>query len=139
MIFLLYMLSGWCTRWKDGTPDVEFQGRHLETQSAQAEDATGRIKLQLWEDQIGMLSYGKSYRFTSLTTREFDGELFLTTTKETEIEEIPPLPGLGDISPHEEKEEPMTSLYGVINRAEVAVSRSCGNSTIWQTEFNPKN
>ncbi|KAG1934016.1 immunoglobulin omega chain [Pimephales promelas] len=77
---------------------------------------TNMIKLQLWDDQIGLICYGKCDQFTSLTTREFDGELFITTTKETEIQEIPSWPGLGDIIPHKETEQPVTAVSGVINR-----------------------
>lgn len=94
-----------------------------------------RIKLQLWDDQIGLICYGKCDQFTSLTTREFDGELFITTTKETEIQEIPSWPGLGDIIPHKETEQPVTAVSGVINRPRSLCPATEG---IAHFEFFPK-
>lgn len=43
------------------------------------------------------MSKGESYKFTHLTTREYNGEMSLSTTKETIIEKVPLLFGLGSI------------------------------------------
>lgn len=120
------------------TKNVEYQGRQLETKTSILEDITGKIKVQLWEDQVGSVSYGETYQFTNLTTREFKGELFLTTTKDTIIEKVQPLLGLGPIPPNTTTEEPVKSIYGIINRAKVLVSRCCGNCKFWQVSFETK-
>lgn len=54
-----------------GTENVEFQGRQLETQSAQVEDVTGRIKLQLWEGQVGLLSENSTENSENSTENYF--------------------------------------------------------------------
>lgn len=95
---------------KVGTKTVQYQGRNLETQTSVLEDCTGKIKLKLWEDQVGSVSHGETYTFTQLNTREFTSELFLTTTKQTTVEKVAPLPGLGPIPPPENKEEDRKSV-----------------------------
>ncbi len=115
------------------------QGRQVETQSVIIEDGSGKIRLQLWESQVGMVLFGKTYTFSNLSTREFSGELFVTTTRQTSIEQVRSLPGLGAIVPCEVREDPVISVCGEIIRAEVAVSRTCGNCRCAQTEFDPKN
>ncbi len=102
------------------------------------EDGSGKIRLKLWESQVGMVLFGKTYTFSNLSTREFSGELFVTTTRQTSIEQVRSLPGLGAIVPCEVREDPVLSVCGEIIRAEVAVSRTCGNCRCAQTEFDPK-
>ncbi|KAJ8364911.1 hypothetical protein SKAU_G00137420 [Synaphobranchus kaupii] len=65
------------------------KGDKVEVQTCYAEDTTGRIKLQLWGDQIGTFSDGCSYNFTNLSTREFARKLFLTTTRKSTILQMP--------------------------------------------------
>ncbi|KAF4114196.1 hypothetical protein G5714_004419 [Onychostoma macrolepis] len=123
---------------KAGTDNVELQGRPVETQSVIVQDGSGKIRLQLWESQVGQALFGKTYKFSNLSTREFNGELFVTTTRQTSIEQVGPLPGLGAIVSCEVREDPVISVCGEVIRAEVAVSRTCGNCRCAQTEFQPK-
>ncbi len=111
---------------------TELQGRQVETQSVIIEDGSGKIRLQLWESQVGMVLFGKTYTFSNLSTREFSGELFVTTTRQTSIEQVRSVPGLGAIVPCE---DPVLSVCGEIIRAQVAVSRTRGNCRCAQTEF----
>ncbi|KAL0148848.1 hypothetical protein M9458_055857, partial [Cirrhinus mrigala] len=120
------------------TQNVEVRGRHLETQSVLVEDVSGKIRVQLWESQEGLVLFGKTYKFNNLSTREYQGELFVTTTRQTTIEEVRPLPGLGAIAPCDVREDPVISVCAEITRAEVAVSRTCGNCRSAQMEFDPK-
>lgn len=117
---------------------MEFQGRQLETQSVTVEDAGGKIRLQLWESQVGVALFGKTYKFCNLSTREFNGEFFLTTTRQTTIEEARPLPGLGAIVSCDVREDPIISVCAEITRAEVTVSRTCGNCRCAQMDFQSK-
>ncbi len=100
---------------------TELQGRQVETQSVIIEDGSGNIRLQLCESQVGMVLFGKTYTFSNLSTREFSCELFVTTTRQTSIEQVRSLPGLGAIVPCE---DPGISVCSEIIRAEVAVSRT---------------
>ncbi len=142
-LYLVYLLifyqigevTGHIVHLKAGT---ELQGRQVETQSVIIEDGSGKIRLKLWESQVGMVLFGKTYTFSNLSTREFSGELFVTTTRQTSIEQVRSLPGLGAIVPCEVREDPVLSVCGEIIRAEVAVSRTCGNCRCAQTEFDPK-
>ncbi|KAI2646309.1 Single-stranded DNA binding protein Ssb [Labeo rohita] len=120
------------------TENVEVQGRQLETQSVLVEDASGKVRVQLWESQVGLVLFGKTYKFHNLSTREYQGELFVTTTRQTTVEEVRPLPGLGAIAPCEVREDPVICVCAEVTRAEVAVSRTCGNCRSAQMEFDPK-
>ncbi|KAJ8364914.1 hypothetical protein SKAU_G00137450 [Synaphobranchus kaupii] len=79
---------------KGSTEVVRVQGDKVEVQTCYAEDVTGRIKLQLWGDQIGTFSDGCSYNFTNLSTREFTRKLFLTTTRKSTILQMPDMQGI---------------------------------------------
>ncbi|KAL0152506.1 hypothetical protein M9458_052229 [Cirrhinus mrigala] len=104
------------------TAMVEIQGR---------QDASGTIRVQLWESQVGVVCFGKTYK-------EFQGELFLTTTRETTVEAVSSLPGLGAMPRCDVKEDPVVSVTGEVIRAEVTVSRTCGNCKTAQVDFQPK-
>ncbi|RXN20122.1 hypothetical protein ROHU_025160 [Labeo rohita] len=81
-------LTGQTVHLRASTEMVEIQGRQVETQSVMLQDASGTIRVQLWETQVGVVSFGKTYKFIQLSTREFQGELFLTTTRETTVEAV---------------------------------------------------
>ncbi len=87
-------VTGRIVHLKAGT---ELQGRQVETQSVIIEDGSGKTRLQLWESQV---LFGKTYTFSNL--REFSCELFVTTTRQTSIEQVQSLPGLGAIVPCED-------------------------------------
>ncbi len=89
-------VTGRIVHLKAGT---ELQGRQVETQSVIIEDGSGKIRLQLWESQV---LFGKTYTFSNLSTREFSCELCVTTTRQTSIEQVQSLPGLGAIVPCED-------------------------------------
>ncbi|XP_026109895.1 uncharacterized protein LOC113082483 [Carassius auratus] len=131
-------VTGRIVHLRAGTDNVEFQGRQLETQSVIFEDASGKIRLQLWESQVGVVLFGKTYKFSNLSTREFQGELFVTTTRQSTIEEVGPLSGMGAIVPCDVREDPVISLCAEIIRAEVIVSRTCGNCKCSQTDFDSR-
>ncbi len=92
-------VTGRIVHLKAGT---ELQGRQVETQSVIIEDGSGNIRLQLCESQVGMVLFGKTYTFSNLSTREFSCELCVTTTRQTSIEQVQSLPGLGAIVPCED-------------------------------------
>lgn len=64
-VFLINILSRMHTHWTHSAPDHRDGERRIsretETQSALVEDVTGKIRLQLWEGQVGLVLYGKTY------------------------------------------------------------------------------
>ncbi len=95
------------------------------------EDASGKIQVQLWESQVGLVLFGKTYKLTQLSTRKFHIELFATTTRQSTIEEV-----ICRSNYCEVKEDPVISVCAVVTRVEVAVSRTCRNCS--QKEFESK-
>ncbi|KAG9273895.1 hypothetical protein AMEX_G10668 [Astyanax mexicanus] len=51
-------------------------------------DRTSRIQLSLWDNQMSMVKEGQSYTFTNLSTRNFMGQLVLTSTRQTKIQSL---------------------------------------------------
>ncbi|RXN14947.1 hypothetical protein ROHU_028415 [Labeo rohita] len=131
-------LTGRIVHLRASTEMVEIQGRQVEMQSVMLQDASRTIRVQLWESQVGVVSFGKTYKFTKLSTREFQGELFLTTTRETTVEAVSSLPGLGAMPRCDVKEDPVVSVSGEVIRAEMTVSLTCGNCKTAQVDFQPK-
>ncbi|RXN18139.1 ATP-dependent DNA helicase PIF1 [Labeo rohita] len=131
-------LTGQIVHLRASTEMVEIQGRQVETQSVMLQDASGTIRVQLWETQVGVVSSGKTYKFTQLSTREFQGELVLTMTRETTVEAVSSLPGPGAMPRCDVKEDPVVSVSGEVIRVEVTVSRTCRNCKTAQVDFQPK-
>lgn len=111
-------------------------GAKVETQTCYVQDATGQVKLQLWAGQIGQVLCGHSYRMRNLSTREYVGSIFLTTTRNTEIVETKEVAGASSFVQFEVEEEQVTTYIGSIVRAEIAVSKKCTKCQAWQLEFN---
>lgn len=58
-------------------------------QDIKISDECGSGRLTVWQDEIGKMDVGKSYRLSDVMVREFRGQKFLSTLKEkSEIEEI---------------------------------------------------
>lgn len=118
------------------TEMVDVRGSSMETQECHVEDETGLIVLHLWDSQIGCLIAGHRYRIHNLKTREFDNSFFITTTPYSHFEELEPGP-----SPHGDfvvQRDPVITVIGQINAAEIAVSQRCTKCQIWQQAFNEK-
>ena len=63
-------------------------------------DSSGSMRLTVWEEVVGEVVEGKSYRFKGMMVREFKGKKFLSTSKtDSELLEI------GDIGEVEVEEE----------------------------------
>lgn len=77
-----------------GSSPKTIQRRGVESKvlSVAIADESSQIKLQLWDSQISAVKMHSSYTFTNLSVREYDGEKFLTTTKNSAIEEIDAVP-----------------------------------------------
>ena len=64
-------------------------------------DSSGSTRLTVWEEVIGKVVEGKSYRFTGMMVREFKGEKFLSTGKtDSKVEEIA---DIGEVEVDEEE------------------------------------
>lgn len=118
------------------TEMVEVMGANVETQTCYVQDSSGNIKLQLWAGQIGLVLCGQSYQMRNLSTREYLGSVFLTTTRNTEIVAISDVAGASSFEHFEAEEEQVTSFVGSIIRAEIAVSKKCTKCQAWQLDFN---
>ncbi|MGL5564402.1 MAG: hypothetical protein ACRDC4_01575 [Plesiomonas sp.] len=115
---------------------VEIRGANVETQTCHVEDVSGRIKLQLWAGQIGMLLCDHSSQICNVCTREYMGASFLTTTQDTEILEVKEVAGASAFKEFQVEEEEVSTFIGTISRAEIAVSKRCTKCQAWQMEFN---
>lgn len=62
---------------------VTVRDSESEVKSCQIGDQTGTIQLSLWDGQIDLVQLGKTYMFTNLSTRSFNGKTTLTTTRNT--------------------------------------------------------
>lgn len=60
----------------------------MERQECFLEDATGIIKVVLWENLIRKLLFGHTYEIKNTSTREFANEQYLTTSRQTETVEV---------------------------------------------------
>lgn len=129
------MIEVYVFKVKAGTNMVELRGEVVETQICFVQDATGWIKVHLWEGQIGMLVSGHAYRMSNMATREF-GSFYLTATSSTEIHEIEVTSGLRSLKNVEVDEEVIKTLTGKIMRAEIKVSRRCTKCRAYQRDFN---
>lgn len=120
------------------TETVEFQGASIETQSCYLEDNTGTIKLQLWESLIGKVAFGSTYKITNVSTRVFAGSMYLTTSRQTEIEEVAPLVGLSENIQFTIDEGEVIVLEGSVTSVEVAISRRCLRCQAWQQDVDTR-
>ncbi|KAL7868571.1 hypothetical protein SRHO_G00099550 [Serrasalmus rhombeus] len=70
------------------TRAVTVRGSEKKLRHATIFDGTARILLQLWEKHTDAVQLHRSYRFTDLSTRKYQGQLQLTTTFDTAVEII---------------------------------------------------
>ncbi|CAM4574105.1 unnamed protein product [Leuciscus chuanchicus] len=115
---------------------TEIMGANVESQICYVQVSSGHMKLQSWAGQIGLVVSGHSYQMRNLSTREYLGSVFLTTTRKTEIVEIQEVAGASSSVHFEAEEEVVTTLIGSIIRAEIAVSKKCTKCQAWQPDFN---
>ncbi|XP_056598323.1 uncharacterized protein LOC130421298 [Triplophysa dalaica] len=121
------------------TEMIEFQGRQCEMQSCHVQDYTGNIKVQLWEDQVGCLINGNTYKISNLSTRSFGGNLYLTTTLDTQFNQIAALPGVTcNNTAFSVADTEVLSVIGSISAVVMNVAHKCGKCQMWQTNFDDK-
>ena len=51
-------------------------------------DTSGAVKFTLWGKRIGSMKEGRSYRISRAVVKEYNGEKYLSSSKEVLIEEI---------------------------------------------------
>ncbi|KAG9269193.1 hypothetical protein AMEX_G16190 [Astyanax mexicanus] len=66
------------------TTVVKIRGTDREGRSCRISDDTAELELQLWEKHIEKVQNLKSYAFSHLSMRVFNGKVHLTTTLGTE-------------------------------------------------------
>ena len=64
-------------------------------QDIKISDEGGSGRLMMWQDEIGKIEVGKSYRLGGVMVREFQGRKFLSTSKEKS--EIEVIDDIGDV------------------------------------------
>lgn len=64
---------------------VTVRDSESEVKTCKIGDPTGTIQLSLWDSQIDTVQLGKTYTFTNMSTRSFNGQTTLTTTRNTSI------------------------------------------------------
>ncbi|ROI42822.1 hypothetical protein DPX16_7099, partial [Anabarilius grahami] len=117
------------------TESVTYYGNILEKQTCYLKDATGKIKAQLWDTHIGAIQLGKTYRLSNLSTREFRGDVYVTTTRQNEVQEVAALEGLSAFILAEHR---VDALSRTVKRVEVKISWRCGHCKCWQQSFKDK-
>lgn len=82
-----------------GIKDPSETGEGQKIQDTYVADKTGQCRVTMWEDKVGKVEMGKSYRFCGFLVREFRGEKHITTPKEGScievIDDIPNFPIAG--------------------------------------------
>ena len=57
-------------------------------QDVRVRDASGTVKFTLWGNEIGSMEEGKSYKISRAIVKEYNGEKYLSPSREVLIEEI---------------------------------------------------
>jgi len=70
------------------TSTVTIRENDCEVKTCCLADETGIISLSLWDTQIDFVNVGRAYSFTNLSTRIFNDNITLTTTRTTSITPI---------------------------------------------------
>ena len=81
-----------CGKISDTTDPIEVSqsssGSKLQKQDCILADSSMRVPLKIWEEDVGKVCEGKSYRFIKVKMRQYQGERFLTTTEDSSFKEI---------------------------------------------------
>ena len=80
-----------CGKISDITGPNEVQsssGSKLQKQECILADNSMSIKLTIWEELIGQIHKGKSYRFINVKMRHYQGKRFLTTTEDSKFDKV---------------------------------------------------
>ncbi|XP_049333709.1 uncharacterized protein LOC125804028 [Astyanax mexicanus] len=102
---------------------VKVRGTDREVRSCRISDGTAELQLQLWEKHIEKVQNLKSYAFSRLSTRVFNGKVQLTTTLATECTVVADLP-VSEASGSSEDAQLM-SVAGAILALEIRATMKC--------------
>ena len=72
-------------------PPTKVNGREggtLTKQDFYLADSSGKCKCVAWENQVGVVEVGKSYRLKNVTVREFDGVRYFSLSVNSEVEQV---------------------------------------------------
>lgn len=110
-------------------------GIKLTKQDCWLADQSMRIRLEIWEEEIGTVNVGSSYCFIDVRKKEFGGNHFLSTTKNGDIIEIE---SIGDNLSTETIPNTNREIYGEILAVDkVTAYREC-TSQRCKGKVNPK-
>lgn len=101
-------------------------------------DMTGTIQLALWDSQIDLINNNRSYTFTDLSTRMYQGRKHLTTTRNTVINELDkPVPFK---EPTSSSMETTTLLHVTcpLESTKIKIIKQCPKCLCTQLNFKPK-
>ncbi|KAK7125512.1 hypothetical protein R3I93_021013 [Phoxinus phoxinus] len=121
-----------------GSETASINGVPVDMQTCYVADHTSRMKLSLWETQVGALVHNKLYEITNVCTREFEGEFYLTATRFTQFKEVAALSAPAINTPFTVEEGEITVVTGEISGVEVSIRRCCIKCRAWQADFNSK-
>ncbi|XP_056116264.1 uncharacterized protein LOC130092433 [Rhinichthys klamathensis goyatoka] len=113
-------------------------GVPVDMQTCYVADHTSRIKLSLWETQVGALVHNKMYEITNVYTREFEGGFYLTATRFSQFKELVALSASAVDTPFTVDEGEITTVTAEISGVEVSIRRCCMKCRAWQADFNSK-
>ena len=82
--------------------DPEEVGNGKKKQDVLVGDASGMIRVALWEEEIGMMEEGQSYELNAVVVREYRGKRFLSTSRnKSKIEAVD---GVAEVEEEESEE-----------------------------------
>ena len=102
---------------------VDVRGTLMAKQDILLADATATIKLILWDNLVNTLEAQKSYKIQHLSTRFFNNEKFLTSTKDTTTEEIETLQNVVAAPGKKENQK----ITGRVTQVGISSNVTCGN------------
>ncbi|XP_067278206.1 uncharacterized protein [Pseudorasbora parva] len=104
---------------------VTIRDNNCEVRSCCLADATGSITLSLWDSQIDLVEEGRTYTFTNLSTRQYNDNTTLTTTR---LSTITPLHKKITVQPSTTTQTPPPTLHTVtteITGAAITIKKQC--------------
>ena len=112
----------------------------MELSKAYGSDATGTVKINLWNDTITAVDVNATYKFTNLTTRNANTKVWLNTTKTTVITKIADIEevDINYLNEMSDEEESYQTTNAQITAIEISQTWECPMCRKPQIEFNSK-
>jgi len=110
-----------------------------EVKTCRIGDMTGIIPLSLWDSLMDQVVTGRTYEFTNLSTRLFNGRITLTTTRNTKIKQQTTTVALPTTSSNIDDFTTQTNtVTQEVEGSTISIKKLCPKCHSTQTDFNTK-